>query len=489
MRSRRGRRVLLNVIGLVVVVLFAFPFYWMLSTAFKQPGDVQTYVPKFLPIPPTLDNFATAVTRPYFPDYVRNSVVVSISTVLLALVVGLLAAATVSRVNFRGRKFFLLLVVVAQLAPFEALLIPMYLVFRQANLLNQIPALIITYFIFTLPFTIWALRGFIDGIPIDLEESAMVDGASRFGAFRHVVLPLLGPGLVATSIFAFITAWNEFLYAYVLMRDTSNFTLPVWLSTFKTAFGTDWGGTMAASTLFTLPVLVFFLLDPEPDGRRGHRRRRQGMSQAGALGSLMLAFEGTALPGDVAARLASAPSAGITLFRFANVASPGQVRELTDAIRRASAAPPLIGADQEGGQFLGLGDGTTPFAGNMALGAVGDRRPRGARRAGDRARVPGARGEPRLRPGLRPRVEPGQPGDRDPLVRRRPVRRRDARRRDRPRPPVRRRRGRAEALSGHRRRRRRLAPQPAGPRRRARRSWPPGSSSRSGPGSAPAPAS
>jgi len=260
MTSRRGRRLVLNVTGVVVVVLFAFPFYWMLSTAFKQPADVQTYVPKFLPIPPTLDNFATAVTRPYFPDYVRNSVVVSISTVVAALVVGLLAAATVSRVNFRGRKFFLLLVVVAQLAPFEALLIPMYLVFRQANLLNQIPALIITYFIFTLPFTIWALRGFIDGIPIDLEESAMVDGASRFGAFRHVVLPLLGPGLVATSIFAFITAWNEFLYAYVLMRDTSNFTLPVWLSTFKTAFGTDWGGTMAASTLFTLPVLVFFLL-------------------------------------------------------------------------------------------------------------------------------------------------------------------------------------------------------------------------------------
>jgi N,N'-diacetylchitobiose transport system permease protein len=146
------------------------------------------------------------------------------------------------------------------MAPFEALLIPMYLVLRQANLLNQIPALILTYFIFTLPFTIWALRGFIAGIPVDLEEAAMVDGANRFQAFWHVVLPLLAPGLVATSIFAFITAWNEFLYAYVLMRDTANFTLPVWLATFRTAFGTDWGGTMAASTLFTLPVLVFFLL-------------------------------------------------------------------------------------------------------------------------------------------------------------------------------------------------------------------------------------
>ena len=260
MKQSMARRILVTSLGLFAIFLFAFPVYWMASSAFKLPGNIQTYEPQFLPIPATLDNFVTAVTRPYFPDFVRNSLFVSISTVVLALVVGLLAAVTVSRVRFRGRKGFLLLVVVAQMAPFEALLIPMYLVFRQAGLLNQLPALVITYFIFTLPFTIWALRGFIDGIPIELEESAMVDGASRFGAFRHVVLPLLGPGLVATSIFAFIVAWNEFLYAYVLMQDTVNFTLPVWLSGFKTQFGTDWGGTMAASTLFTLPVLIFFLL-------------------------------------------------------------------------------------------------------------------------------------------------------------------------------------------------------------------------------------
>jgi N,N'-diacetylchitobiose transport system permease protein len=260
MNGRTARRVALNAVGLVTIVAFAFPVYWMASTAFKQPGDIQTYVPKFVPWPPTLDNFVTAVTRPHFLDFLRNSVVISLTTVLLSLVVGLLAAMAVARSRFRGRQGFLLLVIVAQMAPFEALLIPMYLVLRQANLLNQIPALIITYFIFTLPFTIWALRGFIAGIPVDLEEAAMVDGASRPQAFWHVVLPLLAPGLVATSIFGFITAWNEFLYAYVLMRDTENFTLPVWLATFRTAFGTDWGGTMAASTLFTLPVLVFFLL-------------------------------------------------------------------------------------------------------------------------------------------------------------------------------------------------------------------------------------
>ena len=260
MSGRAARRAALNLIAIAVTVTFAFPVCWMASTAFKLPGDIQSYDPKFLPIPPTLDNFTTAVNRPHFPEFLRNSLVVSLTTVALALVVGLMAAMAVARARFRGRKGFLLLVVVAQMAPFEALLIPMYLVFRQAGLLNQLPALIVTYFIFTLPFTIWALRGFIAGIPVELEEAALVDGANRVQAFRRVVLPLLAPGLVATSIFGFITAWNEFLYAYVLMQDTVNFTLPVWLATFRTAFGTDWGGTMAASTLFTLPVLLFFLV-------------------------------------------------------------------------------------------------------------------------------------------------------------------------------------------------------------------------------------
>jgi ABC-type glycerol-3-phosphate transport system permease component len=144
-KPRRLRRIAVNAIGVVTIIAFAFPVYWMASTAFKQPGDIQTYVPKFVPFPPTLDNFTTAVTRPYFPDYLRNSLVISISTVVLALVVGLLAAMAVARARFRGRRSFLLLVVVAQMAPFEALLIPMYLVLRQANLLNQIPALILTF--------------------------------------------------------------------------------------------------------------------------------------------------------------------------------------------------------------------------------------------------------------------------------------------------------------------------------------------------------
>ena len=256
--SRRTSRVVINGIGLLAAFFFAFPVYWMVNTAFKSPDQFQTYVPVFIPIP-TLDNFTTALNQPHFLDFLRNSLFVSISTVLLALVVGFLAAVTLARVKFRGRRSFLLLVAVAQMAPFEALLIPMFLAIKDWGY-NWVPTLVIIYFIFTLPFTIWSLRGFVGGIPVDLEEAAMVDGASRFGAFVRVTLPLLAPGLVATSIFCFITAWNEFLYAYTFMSETQNYTLPVWLVSFRTFLGTDWGATMAASTLFTLPVLIFFLL-------------------------------------------------------------------------------------------------------------------------------------------------------------------------------------------------------------------------------------
>jgi N,N'-diacetylchitobiose transport system permease protein len=266
--NRRRSSVLTNGVGILVSIFFAFPVYWMINTAFKTRDQFQTDVPVFIPTP-TLDNFTRALNQPNFLDLVRNSAFVTLSTVLLALVVGFLAAVTLARVRFRGRAGFLLLVAIAQMAPFEALLIPIFLAIKDGLPgplsvlpigINQLPTLILIYFIFTLPFTIWSLRGFVAGIPVDLEEAAMVDGASRFQAFYKVTLPLLAPGLVATSIFCFITAWNEFLFANTFMSDASNATLPVWLVSFRTFLGTDWGATMAASTLFTLPVLIFFLL-------------------------------------------------------------------------------------------------------------------------------------------------------------------------------------------------------------------------------------
>ena len=259
-RRRLARRIGLDTLGLAVVAFFAFPVYWMVITAVKPAIDVQTNPPQFLPVRPTLANFATALGRPFFWTYLRNSLLVTLAAVALAVVVALLASAAAARMRFRGRRAYLILILAVQMAPFEALFIPYFLVFRQFDLLNRLPALVAVYFVAILPFSIWTLRGFVAAVPVELEEAAMIDGCSRWEAYRRVILPLLGPGLVATSLFGFITAWNEYLYAFVFMRDPQHYTLPVWLASFRTAFGADWGATMAASVLFTVPVLIFFLI-------------------------------------------------------------------------------------------------------------------------------------------------------------------------------------------------------------------------------------
>jgi N,N'-diacetylchitobiose transport system permease protein len=256
----RGQRISLNAVGVVVAVFFAFPTYWLLTSAFKPSIAMLTPDYDLIPLSVTFDNFVSAWEKPGFLTHLSNSLIVTVGAVLLSLVAGVLAAFPLARMRFRGRKGFLLLVLIAQMAPMEALFIPMFLLMQDAGLLNQLPSLLLVYFAITLPFTVWTLRGFVQGIPYELEEAAMVDGCGRFGAFRRVILPLLGPGIVATSVFAFITAWNEFLYALVFMRDKDKQTLPVWLSTFKTVFGTDWGGIMAASVMYSLPALIFFLI-------------------------------------------------------------------------------------------------------------------------------------------------------------------------------------------------------------------------------------
>ncbi|EME53109.1 carbohydrate ABC transporter permease [Amycolatopsis decaplanina] len=260
MRKSLTQRLGLGTLGVVAALLFVFPTYWMFTSSLKTPGQVLSPDYDLVPLSVTFDNFVSALTKPGFTTYLTNSLIVTLGAVLCSLVAGVLAAVPLSRMRFRGRKGFLLLVLIAQLAPFEALLIPMYLLMRDAGLLNQLPSLLLVYFAATLPFTCWMLYGFVNGIPYDLEEAAMIDGCSRAGAFRRVTLPLLAPGLVTTSVFSFITAWNEFLFAFVFMRDQNKQTLPVWLSSFRTAFSVDWGGIMAASVIYAVPALVFFII-------------------------------------------------------------------------------------------------------------------------------------------------------------------------------------------------------------------------------------
>jgi N,N'-diacetylchitobiose transport system permease protein len=258
--SRQLSKIGWNALGLGVFVVMIFPVYWMVSTAFKTGPNIFSYSPKWLPIPATVANFGDAIHREYFWQNVRNSLVVVGVVVTLSLTLAFLAALALAKFRFYGRKAFIVVIIAVLMVPLNALIIPLYIALSRVDQVNKLSGVIITYMTFVLPFAIWTLRGFILGVPRELEEAAMVDGTTRFGAFVRILLPLVAPGLVATSIFAFIQAWNEYIIAYVLLSSPEKQTLTVWLASFTTNRGTDWGPLMAGATLTALPVVVFFLL-------------------------------------------------------------------------------------------------------------------------------------------------------------------------------------------------------------------------------------
>lgn len=260
-RRGRGRRAVLNAAGTLVILVMTFPVYWMVVTSFRRGVDIQQAEPDFLPFPGTLSNYRKVFDRDFFWTAVRNSLTVTLLVLVLALVIAFLAAVAVSRFRFRGRKAFIVTILLVQMVPAEALIISLFKVLDGWELINTIAGLTLTYLVFVLPFTIWTLRGFVASVPKELEEAAMTDGSSRVRAFFTITLPLVAPGLVATGVFAFIQAWNEFIFALVVMNKPENQTLPVWLQAFNEgAKGTDWGGVMAGSTLMAIPVVIFFLL-------------------------------------------------------------------------------------------------------------------------------------------------------------------------------------------------------------------------------------
>jgi N,N'-diacetylchitobiose transport system permease protein len=260
-RRKRSARVAWNLLGLVVLAVMAFPVYWMISTALKPEDELNSLNPTWFPLHPTLDHFRDAMDRPFFWDGVKNSLIIVSITVALSMVLAFLAAVALAKFRFTGRKIFVVLIIGIQMLPQAGLIIPLYVVLARHHQVNALSGVIVTYMTFVLPFSVWTLRGFLLGIPRDLEEAAMVDGSSRLGAFVRILLPLVAPGLVATSIFAFITSWNEFLFARTLLQDQARQTATVWLSYFTgTGRHTDWGGLMAGSTLIAIPVMIFFLL-------------------------------------------------------------------------------------------------------------------------------------------------------------------------------------------------------------------------------------
>ncbi|HYL08771.1 MAG TPA: carbohydrate ABC transporter permease [Candidatus Udaeobacter sp.] len=257
---QRTKQLLYDATGVAVAALMLFPIYWMVATAFKPGRDILTLTPKWFPAPFTLQNFQDAVSRPFFLDDVKNSLIIVGVMLVLALMIAFVAAVGTARFGFRGRRAFLIMIIGVQMVPLNALIIPVYLMLDRVGQVDALPGVIAVYLAVILPFMVWMLRGFVANIPPDLEEAAMVDGCSRLGAAMRITLPLVGPGLVAAAIFGFIQAWNEYLVAYVLLSSPGNQTLTVWLASFTTNHGPQWGPLMAGATLTGLPVVALFLV-------------------------------------------------------------------------------------------------------------------------------------------------------------------------------------------------------------------------------------
>jgi N,N'-diacetylchitobiose transport system permease protein len=261
LRRRKKPRWVSNSIAVLFSAVWIFPVYWMVNTAFKPRSESMTSTPLFLPRNPTLDNFVVAITQSGFLINLRNSAVVVVATVLLAIILGFFAAAALSRFRFRGRRTIMIVILAVQMLPTTALLIPLFLIFNSIGLLGTYAGLVLAYIATVLPFSIWVMRGFFVAIPMEIEEAAQLDGANTWQVLTRILFPLVAPGVIATSIFAFIAAWNDYIIAYTFMKDQSMYTLPVWLASFVSQnTGTDSGGQMAASVLFSLPVVVFFVI-------------------------------------------------------------------------------------------------------------------------------------------------------------------------------------------------------------------------------------
>ncbi|HHT13082.1 MAG TPA: carbohydrate ABC transporter permease [Propionibacterium sp.] len=258
-----------SIVGLILALVWLFPVYWMALSALTPNARLRQIPPNFLPTNVTWSNLRAVVSDPSFGSALRMSLGITLLTVLLVLAFAFLAALAISRFRFRGRRSFILAVLLIQMLPAEGLFIAQYKMLSSMGAhvpafgLNSLLGITLLYTAAVVPFTIWMLRGFVAGVPIELEEAAMVDGLSRTQAFLRITFPLLAPGLVASGVYAFLQAWNEFTIALVVLPDSQSQTLPLWLRGFLNASvnrGVDWAQVMAASTVLAIPVIIFFLI-------------------------------------------------------------------------------------------------------------------------------------------------------------------------------------------------------------------------------------
>jgi multiple sugar transport system permease protein len=264
--KRRNPWVIAGWIYLALLIVFAMvPMAWMLSTSLKTQFAALQYPPEWIPSNPTLEQYRRLLSPQgevgrEFLQYAWNSMYISLITTVLGVVLAVPAAYAFSRFRFPGRNALFYSVLVRNMFPAVVFLIPLFIMMRWLRLVNTPVSLILTYLTFGLPLSIWLLKGFYDNIPVQLEQAARIDGASRFKAFLLVVMPLSSPGIIATAIYSFILAWNEYVYAVTFLNDKDRLTLPVGLERFFTEYAANWPGLMAASFIMSVPVVVLFLV-------------------------------------------------------------------------------------------------------------------------------------------------------------------------------------------------------------------------------------
>jgi multiple sugar transport system permease protein/raffinose/stachyose/melibiose transport system permease protein len=260
-RQRRRQQAVHSsiLIGLQVLlaVIVLLPFLWMFSVSIKPVTEPFSIPPRLWPQQPTLENYRNAF-YPEFRRYFLNSIIVSVSTMILAISIGLLAAYSFGRFRFPGMRLVLIAIILAQMFPVATMIIPLYRIMNGLKLINTYPALILAYLTLTLPVTIWMLRGFIQNIPPDLEEAAMVDGCTRLQAFWRLVVPLAKPGIAATAVWIAVVTWQEFLFALAFTTTRDMRTIPVGMADFQGQFGIRYEELMSSSVMVSVPIIVLF---------------------------------------------------------------------------------------------------------------------------------------------------------------------------------------------------------------------------------------
>ncbi len=242
----------------VIVLLVLFPFYWTLVISLKREGDIMKLPLQYLPNPPTLTNFIETWNTVGFAVYFRNSMIVAVISVVFIVFCSILVGYALTRFRFRGRQFMMLLLLCTQFIPGVMLLIPLFIIFKNLGIISNLTSLIIAYTTFQLPFNAVLMRGFIKNVPYDIEEAAMMDGCNRLQGIFHVVLPVLLPGIVASAAFAFISCWNEFIFALMFISKSDLFTIPVALNSMQGEYDINYGYLAAGSIIAMIPPILMF---------------------------------------------------------------------------------------------------------------------------------------------------------------------------------------------------------------------------------------